>query len=128
VRGEEIIGYISRGRGVSVHSTTCANVTDLMYDPERRIAVEWGSERDGEVFDVKLLLDVENRQGLLAKIVSTVADEKLNIKNVEADAFEVGDAKIQIVLSVADRRQMERVMSRIRRIKGVREVERVRRR
>ena len=129
VRGEEIIGYISRGRGVSVHSIACPNVTDLMYDPERRIDVEWGTERDGEaLFDVKLLLDVENRQGLLAKIVSTVADEKINIKNVEADAFEVGDAKIQIVLSVSDRKQMERVIGRIRRIKGVREVERVRRR
>ena len=126
VRGEEIVGYISRGRGVSVHSITCPNVTQLMYDPERKIEVEWSSSRDGEsLFDVKLQLEVENRQGLLAKIVSTVADEKINIKNVEADAREISDAKIQIVLAVADRKQMERVMGRIRRIKGVREVERV---
>jgi len=126
VRGEEIVGYISRGRGVSVHSVNCPNVTQLMYDPERKIEVEWSSSRDGEpLFDVKLQLEVENRQGLLAKIVSTVADEKINIKNVEADAREISDAKIQIVLAVADRKQMERVMGRIKRIKGVREVERV---
>ncbi|MCK5439029.1 MAG: bifunctional (p)ppGpp synthetase/guanosine-3',5'-bis(diphosphate) 3'-pyrophosphohydrolase, partial [Gemmatimonadetes bacterium] len=126
VRGEEIIGYISRGRGVSVHSINCPNVTQLMYDPERKIEVEWSSTRDGDsLFDVKLVLEVENRQGLLAKIVSTVADEKINIKNVEADAREISDAKIQIVLAVADRKLMERVMGRIKRIKGVRDVERV---
>jgi GTP pyrophosphokinase len=126
VRGEEITGYISRGRGVSVHSVQCPNVTQLMYDPERKIEVEWSTDRDGDsLFDVKLVLDVEDRQGLLAKIVSTVADEKTNIKNVEAETYETADAKIQIVLAVADRKQMERVMGRIRRIKGVREVERV---
>ena len=89
--------------------------------------MEWSSGRDGEsLFDVKLQLDVEDRQGLLAKIVSTVADEKTNIKNVEAETFETsGRARSMIVLAVADRKQMERVMGRIRRIKGVREVERV---
>jgi GTP pyrophosphokinase len=126
VRGEEIIGYISRGRGVSVHSAQCPNVTQLMYDSERRIDVEWASGDDGEsLFDVKLMLDVEDRQGLLAKIVSTVADEKTNIRNVEATTFETADAQIVLVLAVADRKQMERVIGRIRRIKGVREVERV---
>ena len=76
---------------------------------------------------MKLVLEVENRQGLLAKIVSTVADEKINIKNVEADASEVSDAKIQLILAVADNKQLERVMRGIRRIKGVRDVERMRR-
>ena len=60
----------------------------------------------------------------MAKIVQAVADEKTNIKNVEARTFETPDAKITIVMAVADRKQMERVMSRIRRIKGVRAVER----
>ena len=126
VRGEEIVGYISRGRGVSVHSIHCPNVTQLMYDSQRKIDVDWGADGTGEsVFDIKLVLDVEDRQGLLAKIVSTVADEKANIKNVEATTFESADAKVLLVLSVADRKQMERVMGRIRKIKGVREVERV---
>jgi GTP pyrophosphokinase len=126
VRGEPIIGYISRGKGVSVHSVRCPNVTHLMYDSERRIEVEWGGSADGQsLYDIKLLLDVEDRQGLLAKIVSVVSDEKTNIKNVEAETYDTDDAKITMILSVADRKQMERVMSRIRRIKGVREVGRV---
>ena len=126
VRGEEIMGYISRGKGVSVHSVQCPNVSQLVHDSERLIDVEWSTEGDGgPLFDVKLMLDVEDRQGLLAKIVSAVSDERTNIKNVEAQTFDSQDARISMVLAVADRKQMERVMNRIRRIKGVHEVERV---
>ena len=125
VRGEEIVGYISRGKGVSVHSLACPNVANLMYDSERRIDVEWTAGKDGNsVFDVKLILDVEDHQGLLAKIVNAVADEKTNIRNVEAKTFETAEAQIVMVVAVADRKQMERVMGRVRRIKGVRAVDR----
>jgi len=126
VRGEEIVGYITRGKGVSVHSAACPNVKQLMYDSARRIEVEWDSAADGAtLFDVKLELDVEDRQGLLAKIVSTIADEETNIKNVDAKTFEGNDARVELVMAVADREQMERVIGRIRRINGVRQVERV---
>ncbi len=126
VRGEEIVGYITRGKGVSVHSTHCTNVRSLMFDPERRIDVEWDTDRKGDtLFDVKLSLDVTDRQGLLAKIVAVLADEKANIRNVEAKTFEGNDARVTIVMAVADRQQMERVMARVRKIDGVRDVERI---
>jgi GTP pyrophosphokinase len=126
VRGEDIVGYITRGRGVSVHSVQCRNVVRLMYDTDRRIDVEWDQRSDGtSIYDVKLALDVEDRQGLLAKIVSTIADEKTNIRNVDAKTFEGAKARVTMVLAVADRQQMERVMARIRKIDGVREVERI---
>ena len=97
-----------------------------MYDSERRIDVEWSAGKDGNsVFDVKLILDVEDHQGLLAKIVNAVAEEKTNIRNVEAKTFETSDAQIVMVVAVVDRKQMERVMGRVRRIKGVRAVDRV---
>jgi len=126
VRGEDIVGYITRGRGVSVHSVQCRNVLRLMYDTDRRIEVEWDQRSDGtSIYDVKLALDVDDRQGLLAKIVSTIADEKTNIRNVDAKTFEGAKARLTMVLAVADRQQMERVMARIRKIDGVREVERI---
>lgn len=126
VRGEEIVGYITRGKGVSVHSVDCPNVTQLMFDSERKIDVEWSSEVDGSsLFDVKLALDVEDRQGLLAKIVSVVSELKTNIKNVEAVTFDTEDARIHMIVSVADRKQMDRVISRIKKLPGVRGVERV---
>ena len=96
-----------------------------MYDSERRIDVDWDAGKDGNsVFDVTLILDVEDHQGLLAKIVNAVADEKTNIRNVEAKTFETSEAQIVMVVSITDRKQMERVMGRIRRIKGVRAVHR----
>jgi GTP pyrophosphokinase len=125
VRGEEIVGYISRGKGVSVHSIQCPNVEQLMYDSERRIEVEWTSGKDAQSeFDVKLWLDVEDQQGLLAKIVSAVSEEKTNIKNVEAQTFGTSDARVSMIIGVSDRKHMERILSRIRRIKGVRAAER----
>jgi GTP pyrophosphokinase len=126
VRGEDIVGYISRGRGVSVHSVHCPNLSALMVDPDRRIPVEWEKDSSGSLsYDVKLALDVEDRQGLLAKIVSTIAEEKANIRNVEAKTFEGAEARITVILAVADREQMQKVMARIRRIDGVREVSRM---
>jgi len=128
VRGEEIVGYITRGKGVSVHSVHCPNVTQLLFDPGRKIDVEWTPARDGDsLFDVKLQLAVEDRQGLLAKIVSTIADDKTNIRNVEAQTFDSAEARILIIIAVADRKQMDRVIGRVRRIRGVRAVERLRR-
>ncbi|HEX4825197.1 MAG TPA: bifunctional (p)ppGpp synthetase/guanosine-3',5'-bis(diphosphate) 3'-pyrophosphohydrolase [Candidatus Polarisedimenticolaceae bacterium] len=126
VRGEEIVGYITRGKGVSVHSVQCPNVRSLMFDPERRIDVEWdASGASGTLFDVKLALDVQDRQGLLAKIVSAVADEQANIRNVDAKTFEGSDARVTIVMAVSDRQQMEKVIAKVRKIAGVRDVERM---
>jgi GTP pyrophosphokinase len=97
-----------------------------MFDPERRIDVAWSDEAaGGAMYDVKLELDVEDRQGLLAKIVSAVSDEKTNIKNVEATTFGTADARIVLVVEVADHKQLERVTGRLRKIKGVRAVERL---
>jgi GTP pyrophosphokinase len=125
VRGEDIVGYISRGKGVSIHSVQCPNVAQLMYDSERRIDVEWTAGHDGRSeFAVKLLLDVEDQQGLLAKVVSAVSEEKTNIKNVEAKTFETSDAQITMTIVVSDRKHMDRILNRIRRINGVRAVER----
>jgi GTP pyrophosphokinase len=128
VRGEAIIGYITRGKGVTVHSTQCPNVGRLMYDPERRIEVEWDTRQDGVVvFDVKLVLTVQDRQGLLAKIVSAIADLKANIKNVEATTAEGSNAHIRVILTVKDQAHMNRVISGISRIQGVLDVIRARR-
>ena len=125
VRGEEIVGYITRGKGVSVHSTHCPNVKSLMFDPERRLDVEWDDAGVPTLFDVKLALDVQDRQGLLAKIVSAIADEKANIRNVDAKTFEGTDARVTVVMAVADRGQMDRVIARVKKLEGVRDVERI---
>ena len=81
IRGEEIIGYVTRGKGVAVHSRSCTNVENLMYEPERRIAVEWG--KDGTLgtapvwqtgFVVKLVVLCDNRPGMLKQITAVISD------------------------------------------------------
>ena len=87
IRGEKIVGYITRGKGVSVHSATCPNVINLLYDPERRIDVEWDKTSSADPaarYTVKLTMEVEDRKGLLAAVSARIADINTNIKNMEA--------------------------------------------
>ena len=67
IRGEKIVGYITRGKGVSVHSASCPNVVNLLYDPERRIDVEWDKGGDAAPYTVRLTMQVEDRKGMLAR-------------------------------------------------------------
>src|SRR5207249_3030192 len=99
IRGEKIVGYITRGKGVSVHSATCPNVVKLLYDPERRIEVEW--EKGGDPssrYPVKLTMEVENRQGLLAAVSTKIAAINTNIKNIEARTDEDRRARIDMTV------------------------------
>ena len=84
IRGEQIVGYITRGKGVSVHSAACPNVVNLLYDPERRIDVEWDKGADASPYTVRLSIQVEDRKGILADVSSKIAGINTNIRNVEA--------------------------------------------
>ena len=84
IRGEKIVGYITRGKGVSVHSATCPNVVNLLFDPERRIEVEWDNGDDTSPYTVRLKMPVTDCRGILADVSSRIADIDTNIKGVEA--------------------------------------------
>jgi GTP diphosphokinase / guanosine-3',5'-bis(diphosphate) 3'-diphosphatase len=123
IMGEPIVGYITRGKGVSVHSLTCPNVTNLMYDPERRIAVEW--ERGGEAaFEVRISVEVEDRPGLLAAITAVLAAANTDIRNAEARTFDDRTAAIELTLRIQDLKHLEKVTKSIRGVAGVIDVER----
>jgi len=128
IRGEEIVGYVTRGKGVAVHSRSCANVLNLMFEPERRIAVEWG--RDPAVptsaagYPVKLSVLCDNRPGMLKEIATVISDAKTNIRNAEANTAE-DHATVDIVADIADLKHLERILSGVRKIPGVRDVQRV---
>jgi len=122
IRGEEIIGYITRGKGVAVHSKNCPNVQNLLYDAARKIEVEWaGVAPQAEAFAVPLTIVSENRAGILAQIAAVVAEVGSNIVHVEA---KIADERgtIDLVVEIPDMKHLERVLSSIRRIDGVYEV------
>jgi len=121
IRGEDIVGYITRGKGVAVHARRCANVANLMYEAERRIDVQWTGSADGS-YAVKLSISVDDRQGMLAEITSTISDIKTNIKNIEAQSFDDRRGLIHLTIEIADLKHLERAVAAIKKIKGVDEV------
>ncbi len=126
IRGEKIVGYISRGKGVSVHSASCANVVNLMYDPERRIAVEWDSTDGGAAtqYVVRLKVQVEDKKGMLAAVSTRVSGMNTNIKAMEATTAD-HRGELDMTVEVKDMKHLEKVIKSIRDVSGVIDVERV---
>ncbi|MFN7921984.1 MAG: bifunctional (p)ppGpp synthetase/guanosine-3',5'-bis(diphosphate) 3'-pyrophosphohydrolase [Bryobacteraceae bacterium] len=127
IRGESIVGYITRGKGIAVHSTQCSNVVNLMYEAERRIDVEW-ARVGGEAFKVQLNVYAEDRPGILNQLTTVLTHENSNIRSLEAraDHERGGDAAIiEMSVEIRDKKQLERIMGAMRRISGVRDVERI---
>jgi GTP diphosphokinase / guanosine-3',5'-bis(diphosphate) 3'-diphosphatase len=124
IRGEEIIGYITRGKGVAVHSKNCPNVQNLMYEAARKIEVEWaGVSPSTEAYAVPLTIVTENRTGMLAEIAAAVADVGSNIVNAEARAAD-GRGLVDLVVEIPDKKHLEKVIASIQRIGGVYDVTR----
>jgi len=127
IRGEAIVGYVTRGKGVAVHSQHCPNVQKLMYEVERKIDVEWARAAK-ETFQVKLLIHTEDRPGILNQLTTALFSEQTDIRSLEArgdDERAADGAIMDVTVEVKDKRQLERVVSAIRRIPGVRDIERV---
>ena len=128
IRGEKIIGYITRGKGVSVHVATCSNVLNLFYDPERRIEVVWDKAPKGDKhssFTVCLTLQVEDRRGILADVTSRIADIKINVRRVEASSSGDNHGRISITFDITDLKHLQRVTKAVTGVPGVLDVERV---
>ncbi|MGA2595720.1 MAG: bifunctional (p)ppGpp synthetase/guanosine-3',5'-bis(diphosphate) 3'-pyrophosphohydrolase [Bryobacteraceae bacterium] len=126
IRGESIVGYVTRGKGVAVHSTNCTNVQNLMYEVERKIDVEW-ARATIQNFPVKVMVYTDDRPGMLNQLTSVLFAEQSNIRSLEArgdDKRNGEGAVIDMTVEIKDKKQLERVVSAIRRISGVRDVER----
>jgi GTP pyrophosphokinase len=125
IRGEGIVGYVTRGKGIAVHSKNCTNVQNLMYEVERKIDVEW-ARAVTEKFPVRVVVHTDDRPGMLNQLTSVLFAEQSNIRSLEASSDDKrGDgAIIDMTVEVRDKKQLERVAAAIRRISGVRDVER----
>lgn len=123
IPGEAIIGYVTRGKGVGVHSTACHNVRNLMFESERRIDVRW-APKEGTRYQARLTAHVVDRRGVLKDLTSILANEGLNIVKAEARSTQGGKAAVDFVVEVADKAQLERVAGALQATDGVREVTR----
>ena len=130
IRGEAIVGYVTRGKGVAVHAAGCPNVTNLMYEADRRIAVEWSkpammSRSNGKnTYPVKLTVFCDDRSGMLKQLTAVISDDDANIRNIEARTAD-SQATIDIVIDIEDVKHLERVISGMRKIPGIHDVQRL---
>jgi GTP diphosphokinase / guanosine-3',5'-bis(diphosphate) 3'-diphosphatase len=125
IRGETITGYITRGKGVAVHSVNCPNVVNLLYEPERRIEVEWArDESTPTAYPVKLTVFCDDRFGMLKNITGVIGDAKSNIRNIAAHTAN-SQASVEVVLDISDLKHLEQIIAGLRKIPGVHEVQRL---
>jgi GTP pyrophosphokinase len=126
IRGEAIVGYVTRGKGVAVHSKACPNVQNLMYDVERKIDVEW-ERNTTDAFPVRIVVHTDDRPGLLAQLTSVLSSENTNIRSLEArtEVNAADGALIEMTVDVRDKKQLEKLVGAMRRISGIRDVERL---
>ncbi len=123
VPGDPIIGFITRGRGVSVHRADCPNVVHNQNDIERLIDVEW--DYDGqEKFDVNIEVTAYDRTGIMAEIMAALAEMKISITNINAKVNDTKTVTIHMGLSIKDLAQLEFISTKIRRLKDVYSVQR----
>lgn len=122
VPGERIIGYITRGRGVTVHRSDCVNAASLLSQPERRLAVEWDVDSD-QTFLVRLLVGLKNRKNLLRDVTQAISETETNIRSAAVDG-DVSTGLGEFVINVKNLRHLNQVISQIRKVPGVLSVER----
>jgi GTP pyrophosphokinase len=129
IRGEEIIGYVTRGKGVAVHARSCPNVQNLLYESDRRINVEWSRVGDqiagrAQRYPVKITVFCDNRAGMLKELTAVISDDNTNIRGVETHEGDSGEAIVEFVVEAEDVHHLNRMVLGIRRVAGVRAVQR----
>ncbi|MFC1660096.1 RelA/SpoT family protein [Gemmatimonadota bacterium] len=122
VPGDRVVGYITRGRGVSIHRVDCPNILSLSQDPERRVEIEWTAEQ-GEHFFVKIRMHGSDRRGLLSDVAKAISDTGTDIQHADMKATN-GGMDAEFVIEVRDLSHLNRVVKAVRKVKGVLEVER----
>lgn len=120
--GEDIVGYVTRGRGVSVHSADCPNVKNLLYNPDREIEVEW-ARRSEDRYRIALTMEADNQPGVLARVTEAITKAESNISQISAET-EGEHAKVEAVVELRDRKHLDKLLRTVRSIVGVRRVER----
>jgi GTP pyrophosphokinase len=134
IRGEEIIGYVTRGKGVAVHARSCPNVQNLLYESDRRIQVEWApmpsdssnTPSKAQTYPVKITIVCEDRAGLLKEFTAIISEDGTNIRSMDSKgATDSGEAMVDFVVETVDVRHLNKMVERLRRVPGVREVHRV---
>jgi GTP pyrophosphokinase len=122
VPGDPVTGYVTRGRGVSIHRADCPNLLFLANEPERRLEIDW-QEADGERFLVRLALEGNDRRGLYADVAAAAGDAGTNIRSMELKSTD-GKATGSLLVEVENLNHLTRIIKSVRKVKGITDVAR----
>jgi GTP pyrophosphokinase len=123
VPGDPVVGYVTRGRGVSIHRADCPNVLSLSTEPERRLDIDW-QEVQGQSFLVRLALEGTDRRGLYADVAEAVTGSGTNIKSVELRSGDGGGVSGSMLIEVENLAHLQKVIRVVRKVKGITDVAR----
>ena len=112
--GDDIVGYLSSGKGIVVHREECPNVIELRKSPERCVPIEWDRDVQGD-FRAQLRIEVINRPGVLATVAAAIAAADSNIDNVEYVERDAAAATLLFSMEVKSRKHLAEVIRRVRR-------------
>ncbi len=126
VPGDEIIGFITKGRGVSIHRTDCINIINISEDDRKRlIDANWNFDKsDGKEFLAEVRIICEDRIGLLVDITKVFTDEKISLKNINARTVKLNFI-IDAIITINDRSQLEYICKKVKNVAGVYDIQRV---
>ncbi len=123
VPGDPVAGYVTRGRGVSIHRADCPNLLLLSHEPERRLDIDW-QEMQGEIFLVRLALEGSDRRGLYADVAAAVTETGTNIKSFDLHSGDGGGVSGSVLVEVENLAHLQKILKAVRRIKGITDVTR----
>jgi GTP pyrophosphokinase len=123
VPGDKVVGFITRGRGVTIHTADCQNA--IYDDPHRKVDVEWDSKKE-YIYPVRIRIYSEDKKGLLAEISNSISSHEANIKNARVDTTEDKTAVSTFEVEIRDLNHLNKVIRAVGKIKGVHQVERMR--
>ncbi len=121
VPGDEVVGYITRGRGVTVHREDCPNIQNL--DPDRKVEVSWAVSR-GDTYPVRIWVSTVDQKGMLASVSNAISAEEANILEAKVTTYPDHRAAFRFIVEVTDGKHLRRILSSIRKVEGVHRVER----
>jgi len=123
IPGDSLIGFVTRGRGVSIHRRDCPNLDKLAVEDARLVDVEWKTE-DGVTSPTKLLIETVDKPGMLASLSAIISSVEVNISHLEASSTEDKKAHITFILEVRDKKQLSGLTRKIAQLEGVLRVSR----
>jgi GTP diphosphokinase / guanosine-3',5'-bis(diphosphate) 3'-diphosphatase len=120
IRGDEVVGFISRGRGLVVHRADCPNVTRINYNPDRLMEVQWSDKAPATAaHEVHVTIQVEDKPGMVANITQIVADGKAPLRSIEGSVDGRGQGVVKLSLLIRDRSHLSQILSRVGQVPGV---------